>query len=40
MWYHLDAASIVRLLRCNGVQDDMHIDVAVPWLEALPLYIP
>ena len=29
---------IVRLIRNNGVQDDIQIDRAVPWLEALPLY--
>ena len=27
---------IVRLLRNNGVQDDVRIDAAVPWLEAGP----
>ena len=29
---------IVRLIRSNGVQDDMDIDLASPWLEALPIY--
>ena len=29
---------IVRLIRNNGVQDDVKINVAIPWLEGISVY--